>query len=151
MHRAYPLARRCCRLACAFALVLGAAGCGGDGRKPVFPVTGAVLIDGKPADGAVVGFHPAGELDNQRALRSTATTEPDGTFQLNTYLSQDGAPAGEYVVTVYWPGPLPPDAHPGDVGPDRLGRRYADPKTSPLRATLGEGVNDLEPFQLTGP
>ena len=32
------------------------------------------------------------------------------------------------------------------AGPDRLGGRYADPKTTPLRAEVGPRDNQLDPF-----
>jgi hypothetical protein len=138
---------RLCRLAAALLLV--SAGCGESDRESVFPVSGSVTVNGKKPKDAVVSFHPADELHNPRALRSMATTEKDGTFRLTTYMSHDGAPEGEYVVTVYWPAPLPRDAHPGDVGADLLKGRYANPKTSPLRATVGKGENALAPFKLS--
>jgi hypothetical protein len=117
-------------------------------RKPVFPVSGKVLFNGRPAAGALIAFHPAEELDNPRALRPIATVARDGTFRLTTYDTNDGAPAGEYVVTVYWPGPLPKHSPPGEVGPDQLGGRYATPRSPLCRMTIKECDNQLGPFQV---
>src|SRR5262245_45090988 len=106
-------------------------------RKPVFPVRGQVLVQGKPAAGAYVAFHPVNDLDNPRRLRALGIARPDGTFEASTYLPTDGVPAGEYAVTIYWPGPLPPDAQPGDFGPDLLKLRYMDPKKPFCHVTIG--------------
>jgi hypothetical protein len=79
-------------------------GCGkADERRPVFAVSGAVTYNGEPMAGAMISLHPLGDPD-PRALRSHATADKDGRFKLSTYLSEDGAPAGEYAVTIYWPG-----------------------------------------------
>ena len=115
-------------------------------RKPVFPVRGQVLVDGAPAAGATVFFYPV-ETDPD-ALAPYGVTDADGSFTLTTYLTFDGAPAGEYVVTVRWPGP--PKRGEDGQGPDRLQGRYGDPKTSTLRATVEKKPNELQPFKLPG-
>src|SRR5437016_1941611 len=79
------------------------ASCARNPRKPVFPVRGQVTVDGKPAAGATVFFYPV-ESDPD-AIAPYGVTDANGSFTLTTYLTFDGAPAGEYVVTVRWPGP----------------------------------------------
>ena len=117
------------------------------GRKPAFPVHGKVLRQGKPAKGALVIFHPLDDPDPQ-AIKPNARVEGDGSFQLSTYKAGDGAPAGEYAVTFFWPKPpASPVDHPY-MGPDLLEDRYRDPKTSPWRVTIQERVNELPPFDL---
>ena len=119
-----------------------------------YPVRGQVLVGGKPAVGATVVFHPADAAD-PRALRPAGVVQEDGSFTLRSYDPQtcptpmDGAPAGEYLVTVNW---LPPDyAEYRNVLPDKLNGRYVDPKTSGLRATVKPEPNDLPPFRLDAP
>jgi hypothetical protein len=120
-------------------------GCARSTRKPVFPVRGKVFLDGKPAAGATVFFYPA-EADPE-ALAPYGVTDASGSFSLTTYLTFDGAPAGDYVVTVRCPGA---PQRPGDEqGPDRLRGRYADPKTSALRATVERRPTEVPPFELT--
>src|SRR5579871_5417169 len=70
--------------------------CSGGRRK----VTGKVLYDGKPIKNAAVSFHPTGG-DSVSALRPTGLTDENGVFTLITQ-NEDGAPAGEYRVTVLW-------------------------------------------------
>src|SRR4051794_35124208 len=84
-------------------LALVAAGCGsGEARKPVYPVRGSVFVDGQPAVRAQVVLHPLDDPD-PNAVRPSGDVGPDGTFVLHTYTADDGAPAGQYAVTVTWP------------------------------------------------
>src|SRR5262245_15325321 len=73
---------------------------GGIDRPALAPLTGHVSFDGQPAAGATVIFHPLEAPAD--APRPTATVGTDGTFTLGTYQPGDGAPAGEYAVTVEW-------------------------------------------------
>ena len=66
-----------------------------------------------------------------------ARVSEDGTFAVTTYDTGDGAPAGEFKVTVYWPAD--PDAR--GPSPDRLKGRYRDPESTALVATFVEGEN----------
>lgn len=132
------------------AIVLVAAGLAGcddrpsaAGRRPVYPVEGRLLIEGVPAANAQVAFHPAGDAD-PTAPRPTGHTGPDGTFRLTTYTANDGAPAGEYVVTVVWPNDaIPVDECASPVTHDRLNGHYADPAARRLVATVGTGANPI--------
>ncbi|MBY0513260.1 MAG: hypothetical protein K2P78_05040 [Gemmataceae bacterium] len=125
-------------------------GCSGpDGQKPVFPVGGKVTFNGESMAGAIITFHP---LDNPdlRAQRSTGVADKDGVYELTTYPKEDGAPAGEYAVTVYWPdqraakGKAVDSSDEPELAPDRLKRSYADPKTTKLRATVREQSNTID-------
>lgn len=126
---------------------LAAFGCGGsESGPPIYPTSGKVLVDGKPAAKARVTFHalngPAGA-----ALQPIAIAEADGSFRPSTRLSYDGAPAGDYAVTVVWPK-VTMDHGEAIEGPDLLRGRYGDPARSGLKATIKEGENDLPPLQL---
>jgi hypothetical protein len=115
------------------------------------PVRGKVSVNGAPAPGALLVFHPEG--GDMKSIPATATTGPDGTFTLVTG-DKPGARSGKYVVTLVWPDPskkpteqqammgLSPDA------PDLLGGRYATPEKSSLRAEIKAGENTLESFEL---
>jgi hypothetical protein len=133
-------------LAVALAALAGG-GCGKN-RAPVYPVTGKVLVKGQPAEGAFLVFHPkeAGDKDTPRPY---ATTDADGSFKLTTFDTGDGAPAGDYRVTVVW-RPKPKSTMEAE-GPDRLGDRYGNAASSPIQATVGKGPTNLEPFKLDGP
>jgi hypothetical protein len=126
-----------------------AAGCGssGEDRTPVFPVKGKVTVGGKVPERAQVVFHPLADA-GPNTPRPTATVGPDGTFTLSTYTEGDGAPAGDYTVTIVWPESASAIGGDADTGGDRLGGRYANPKSSGLKAKVAEGQNDLPPFVL---
>jgi hypothetical protein len=110
-------------------------GCGGaSGERPTVPVSGQAFFQSQPAAGAMVVLLPADdpspELWPQGFPR--AIVAEDGSFQVGTYKDTDGAPAGEYRVTVTWLVPAP-NSSPEDSEPDlvdRLGGRYADPERS---------------------
>jgi hypothetical protein len=80
-------------------LVIGTTfvGCGKGGPSLV-PVTGSVTVDGKPANGATVIFHPT---DKEMKLIPAATTDEGGKFKLATS-AREGAPVGSYDITVVW-------------------------------------------------
>lgn len=123
------------------------AGCS-DGRPPVYTVTGQVLVNGKPAAGAFVVFHPR-ESTAATPGRPYATTDTDGTFNMTTFESGDGAPAGTYQVTVVW-RPTPKSTMDAD-GVDRLQNRYASPASSGLEAVVQQGPTTLQPYRLSPP
>jgi hypothetical protein len=114
--------------------------------RPTFPVQGRVLINGKPAAGVQVFFHPQDEL--QRG-KPRGITDAEGRFHLRTYHDGDGAPAGQYTITLYWPAPYKSNMPAEDqMPPDRLGQRYMNPKASTLRATVAAGPTTLPTLEL---
>lgn len=117
-------------------------------RPPTHPVKGSLLVNGKPANGALITFHPANGIGNGRVIRSLATVKEDGSFVLTTFNSYDGAPPGEYVVTVYWPGPVSADSPAGEIGPDRLKGRFSTPDRPLTRVTIREGANELPTLKI---
>jgi len=127
------------------------AACGRDDRLEVYPVHGKVLYRDEPAAHAFVVLHCEGGSESLQKLRPHAHTNMDGTFAITTYARGDGAPAGEYRVTVMYPS-VPPGADPNDpdeaTGPDRLQGRYLDPETSPLIISVSEQENHLDAFEL---
>jgi hypothetical protein len=139
--------RLCCALLC-----LAAAACGSNeysGRR-LFPVSGRVLVNGQPASQAVVMLYETNEapLDaTAGVIRPQGWTDSDGRFTLTSspHTMNDGAPAGEYRVTVTWP------AHRSGfgMGPDKLGGKYAKAESSGLTVRIEEKKNALAPFELS--
>jgi hypothetical protein len=68
-------------------------GCG-DGRPERVPVSGRVLIDGKPLETGNIRIHPPANRP------ASAKIQPDGSFTLSTYEFGDGAVTGTHPVTV---------------------------------------------------
>jgi glycine/D-amino acid oxidase-like deaminating enzyme len=127
-----------------FVLFCGGVSCARTSHRPVYPVRGQVFVQGKPAVQARVTLHPVDPTDT---ARPSAVVEEDGSFRFSTYLAFDGAPAGEYVVTVEWPSAARKQDE-LNAGLDLLQGRYSDPKKSPLRVRVREEQNELEPFRL---
>lgn len=76
-----------------FIVALLCIGCG-DGRPTRVPVSGTVLIDGKPVEAGWVCIMP----DNARPAISAIGS--DGRFKLTTYDDDDGVVPGKHTVTV---------------------------------------------------
>jgi hypothetical protein len=115
------------------------------GRVPVHPARGEARFEGRPMADATIFLHPVG-VKNPAHPRPRAVVGPDGTFVLGTYRKDDGAPAGEYHVTVQWFA----KAAPHDVPRNVLPPRYAGPETSGLTVRIQGGKNQLPPIQLSG-
>jgi hypothetical protein len=113
-------------------------------------VQGKVLYKGNPIKGAVVFFHPVKATD-LTAKHPSGVTGEDGSFTLDTG-KENGAPTGQYVVTVVWYKEVPPSTKITNAPPpeseDQLKGRFADPKSSQLTVEIKPGVNQLEPFKL---
>ncbi|MEX0643322.1 MAG: hypothetical protein WD468_11505 [Pirellulales bacterium] len=130
-------------------MLIASIGCG-DGKIGRYPVSGTVLVDGKPADGATVYFCPTGGSEELLRERPFGTTGPDGKYLLTTLVKDDGAPAGQYKVLVQWIAMVPQKVVDRDRsgGRDRLRGRYMNLEKSTLTATVEEGPIELPPFEL---
>lgn len=110
-------------------------------RQPVVPVRGEVQFQGKPATGAVLSFHPLGDVGTPPP-RPRGTVGKDGVFELTTYAKNDGAPSGDYIITIYWPDAskkrVDEDGDSDELPPDILNGRFAVKGRSALRARIGE-------------
>ena len=128
------------------ALSILLAGCGeDDNRKMVFPVQGRLTFNGQPMKKALISFHPLEDSDPE-PLRPTAEADQDGKYRLTAYITNDGAPAGKYAVTIYWPAPVknPADENSDSWPADLLRGAYSNQATSRLRATVQERENVID-------
>lgn len=134
------------------AVFVALAGCGGPSRPPVYPVRGQLFWSGKPAAGAVVFFHPIEDA----APTNTAPAEvrrpvgrvgDDGSFEMSTYGTKDGAPAGRYRLSLIWVKSKGPDS--GEEV-DVLPPEYANPSTAQLPIVeVRAEENVLPPLRLS--
>src|SRR5262245_61947820 len=118
-------------------LLLSPLSCGSStAQKKLFPVRGTVLLDGKPAEGALVTLQPT-DASVGTAIAPRGQVQADGSFAIATYKPGDGAPTGEYKVTILW---YPADARQRLMEGKPLGNKfpsqYGDAKTSPLTGTV---------------
>jgi len=113
-------------------------------EAPIYPTSGKLLVDGEPAEGAFIMFHPVDEVGLTKGNKPFARVGKDGYFSLTTYDTHDGAPAGEYEVSIRWPEN--PNAR--GPSPDRLEGRYATPEKSKLSVTIEPPKTILPPWDL---
>jgi hypothetical protein len=144
---------------CAGLTLLAVMGCAGDeaseARLAVHPARGQVFYKGKPLPEALVVLRPVEPSNMQSLHQPTGRTDLEGKFQLHTYVGDDGAPAGSYVVGISL---APAFSETRDLmkketakpkpTPDVLGSRYADPAKSGLKAEIRPGENEIPPFNL---
>jgi len=134
----------------AFVAVIAVAlpGCG-KSKKPVFPVSGKVMdAKDKPAVGAMVILQPV-TPDPKDEDRASGIVDDSGNFRLTTYEKDDGAPAGEFIVTVIWPAPKMKPFDP--PGTDLLNGTY-NAKNSKIRFTVeNKPQNEIPPIKVTVP
>ena len=125
------------------------AGCG-DGSSMV-PATGKLMVDGKPAEGAVILFHPepsgAGKI-------GAAPVTADGSFAVSTD-GKLGIPPGTYRLSLSWPDPSvkPTERQKmmGDFepGPDLLKGKYVNKDKAKLQIEIKAGEKELAPIEIS--
>src|SRR5262245_35004980 len=132
----------------AFAILLAFTGCGDShvDRVPVFPVRGAIRFQEQTPTGAFIVLHRK-DGSTSNAPKPRAVVASDGTFAIGSYDGQDGAPEGEYVLTVQW-NKLVKNGNDTVSGPNVLPAKYASPKTSDIKVTVASNENQLKPIQL---
>ncbi len=130
-------------------------GCGGKSTPEswleTYPTTGTLTINGAPAKGAIVRLFPLEPQPNVTSpVIPTATVREDGSFELMSYQTGDGAPEGGYAVTVEWPDPKLNASKGGmpEDPPDRLKGRFTNPERSKFKVQIVPGTNQLEAITL---
>lgn len=117
-------------------------GCGG--REPrTYTVKTSVFVNGSPAVGANVTLHPVdGDSRNEFRQRPFGEVTADGTVTFSTFRPNDGAPAGEYIVTIFWP------KNGGEQ--DELRGAHQNPeRPNPLKITVANSTNTLPAIEIT--
>ena len=113
-------------------------------RRAVFHVQGKVLNwDNKPVSGASVTFIPL-DVSVAEKLRPQGVTDDEGAFTLTTYESNDGAPEGQYVVTIEL-RPAREDSFDSALPPDTFLGKYSDPKSSKYHFRIESRSNNILP------
>jgi hypothetical protein len=120
------------------------------------------VYQGKGVPLAVVIFHPSEDAPEEaRKMRPFAYGDADGNFEVKTYVEGDGAPPGEYRVSIIArstgpagrPSKDAPVAEQVVTGapvriPPAVSVKYGNVDTSGIKVTVHEGENNLEPFVL---
>jgi len=119
------------------------AGCGGGPKAPeCAPVKGSAKYKNKPLAEAMIVFHRVGG-DVEGNQKPMATTDANGNFSLTTFHQNDGAPPGEYAITVELRAPVVVGEEVIRNGPNLLPKRYSQPDSSGLKYTVVEGDNEV--------
>src|SRR5262245_5308068 len=117
-------------------------GCRRQSQDEIFAVEGMLTVNGVPAANASLAFHP---LDpGISAYCPVGRTNSHGRFRLTTHSDFDGAPAGDYAVTIVWPdeSSLVDECDCSDpLQHDRLKGLYANADQSEFRATVDRSAN----------
>jgi hypothetical protein len=116
----------------------------------VYPVSGQITLDGVPIRNARIAFHPL--HPDRIPVTPVGISIGDGTYRLTTYQLYDGAPAGEYLITIVIPNDnLIKDecsCEGFDLLHDMLHGAYMNPKQSHLRCLVKAGINSSIPIRL---
>ncbi|MBI1325982.1 hypothetical protein GC170_22710 [bacterium] len=116
-------------------------GCGGD--QPFqstavdrVPVSGRVVVGRQPVAGAIVTFEPKFDWDPELP-KPSAVTDAEGKFDIGTRFDADGAPAGEYLVSI-----KSPEAE----GSIQLDAQFGEASRSGLKASISDKPVKLPDF-----
>ena len=127
-------------IACCIATIVG---CGKEEtRLPTYKVTGKVVKKGVGVPNATVIFHA--KIPPKGFIKPRAISNAHGEFTLTTYVLGDGAPEGEYEITLeQWLNDNP------QVGAtNRLPKKLGSPSASGLKASVAATQNTLSPFEI---
>lgn len=119
-------------------------GCGGSDRPKLVKATGTVTLDGKPLEGALVGFQPMTDAKSKYHRPSSAVTDASGKFLLGTYDKDDGVPVGKYKVGVQkreLVGELPKDFNSENPDAYNLQYKWITPRSAADPASSGLEIN----------
>lgn len=137
-------------LACVTMLVLP--GCGGSGSSLV-KAKGKVLVDGTPASGAILLFHPESSSGGNVA---SAIADESGMYAPLTGVDE-GIAEGEYRVTVVWPDPKFKGGAEGmkfgggetKDPPDLLKGKFVAKDKSKLTVVISKSNAELKPLEIS--
>ena len=103
--------------------------------QPTHPAQAKVLRNGEPVAGATVTLYKPGvPMKSQPSAVADGLTNEAGEARLTTYNAFDGAPVGEYLVTIIQTGGY---RVPGNLDTlNKFPKQYASPSTTPLKATV---------------
>ena len=122
-------------------------GCEPSAPLQCHPVRGKVVRNGKPVVEAMVVFHPVVARPEVKQ-KPLAFTDEAGEFAITTFQQGDGAPTGQYRITVEQRAPKMVGEEMVREGPNLLPRRFGDPNASGLTIDVAEGDNVAPPIEI---
>lgn len=121
--------------------------------KPLVPVRGKISFQGRPMPNAIVTLHPVTPIAVGEKSQANLSRTPfgvaghDGSFDVTTLTPSDGAPEGEYAVTISWAGGAVPKSD-NDAVPELLPPQYQNPTASGIRIQIRQGQPELPEIKL---
>ncbi len=122
-------------------------GCG-KREVPRHPVRGQVFYRNQPLREAQVAFHCA-DGSPQADSKPIAVTDSEGRFQLTTLKQGDGAPLGEYAITIELRELVTVGEEQVRNGRSLLPERYRVAEKSGLRFRVEKGENQVPRIDVT--
>ena len=126
-------------------LVLLTTGCSGPDSWKVrtHKTSGNITINGAHPVNAMIILKSIGDPIDTRHSQPWGEVGQDGTYQLTTYQTNDGAPAGTYAITLFWP------SSPGsDI--DRLKEQFDSIENAVAQVEIKSGNNTIPDIKLEG-
>jgi hypothetical protein len=129
-------------------LVAAVTGCGPAGPN-LIPVKGTITVDGKPADGASLIFHPVAG----KGSIASAAADASGAFSIMSN-GNPGIVMGNYKVTAIWPDPAkkPKEITLGGTiedAPDLLGGKFVTVDKAATTVEITPATKQLAPIELS--
>jgi hypothetical protein len=133
------------KIFCLLCLVLASCSDARNENPPTYRVIGKVMYQGKPVPDATLLFQ---KKDQSRG--AVGETDAEGNFQLTTYALNDGAPPGEYRVSIMCYRKPKLNASESEMYhlKNDLPAKYEDPLKSGLSAKVVDNDNNVVNFEL---
>jgi hypothetical protein len=136
----------------ALCLAVSLGGCGTDHNKPPLgKVRGKVTYNGQPVTSGSVTFTPIAGQGAATGQPATGQIESDGSYELTTFNTGDGAILGQHAVTVHLGGQGSTPAKKANTGriiyempKSPIPSKYASVSTTPLKHTVEAGSNTID-------
>ncbi len=124
-----------------------ASGCGqSQPWETAYPTKGVVTHKGKPVKDAEIRFFPVDEKYPE-SVRPWARSNENGEFVVSTYGRDDGAPGGEYKVTVVH-HEIVVSGESMTTRPNDLPKKYASRESTDLTVNVDHQATTLPPLEL---
>ena len=109
------------------------------------------MLDGKPMVAAAIIFNPVTKFPPSASqMQPRATADENGDFTVTTYTHGDGAPAGDYLITISWKGEEAAGLTDGGRAEteEKAPQDFWNARTSKIRIKVKEEPNALQAWDL---
>ena len=121
----------------------------GGPRVKVVPVTGKLLVNGKPQEGVFITFNRTSDRGVDFAVPNPeGATDKEGVISVTTYYIGDGSPPGDYTLTLQW---STRNELTGNYGGDKFKGKFTNKEKSEHKVTIPkqDKIFDMGTIELT--